>query len=357
MPEQRVEYIAAEPLPDGLDAPSLRRRALRVVGVLVIVALVAVLAPGLGELRTRLAGAQAAWLVAAAVLELLSCLSYIVIFKPVFCSRMTWRSAYELGISELAVGSLVPAGGAGGLAFGAWALRRVGMPTRDIARATVAFFVLTSAANFVAVVVIGLLMWVGVGPHRSPLLTLLPAALAALAIFVVAAVPTIAARRTARPEQPGRLRRWRDGAGEALDTGVREAGRVLRRRDWLVIVGSLGYWAFDNAVLWACLHAVGLSAPVTLVLMGYLIGQLGALLPIPGGVGAIDGGLLGTLVVYGLPAAPTAAAILLYRVILFWLPLVLGGIAFDSLRQGLNDPDRPDLCEPFASIPTQPQVT
>ena len=55
--------------------------------------------------------------------------------------------------------------------------------------------------------------------------------------------------------------------------------------------------------------------------MGYLIGQLGGLLPLPGGIGGIDGGLFGALVVYGTPAATTAAAVLAYRVILFWLPL------------------------------------
>jgi uncharacterized protein (TIRG00374 family) len=80
------------------------------------------------------------------------------------------------------------------------------------------------------------------------------------------------------------------------------------------------------------------------LLMGYLIGQLGGLLPIPGGVGGIDGGLIGTLVVYGAPAAATAAAVLLYRLILFWLPLVGGTLAFSSLRRALSRPDRPDLC-------------
>jgi uncharacterized membrane protein YbhN (UPF0104 family) len=149
-------------------------------------------------------------------------------------------------------------------------------------------------------------------------------------------------RRTPRLEEPRRRRAQ----------GVGEAGRVLRRRDCRVIAGSVGYWAFDNAVLWACLHAFGESPPITLVLMRYLIGQLGGLLPIPGGLGGIDGGLLGALVVYGLAAAATAAAILAYRVILFWLPLVLGGAAFVSLRRGLQDPERPDLCDPIA----RPQV-
>src|SRR5204863_348836 len=87
----------------------------------------------------------------------------------------------------------------------------------------------------------------------------------------------------------------------------------------------------------------GASPPLSVVLMGYLIGQLGGLLPIPGGLGGIDGGLLGTLIVYGAPVATTAAAVLAYRVILFWLPLVIGAIAFASLRKGLNDPAPGDL--------------
>jgi uncharacterized membrane protein YbhN (UPF0104 family) len=239
------------------------------------------------------------------------------------------------------VGSLVPASGAAGLAFGAWALRRGGMPVRDIARRTVAFFVLKSAVNFVAVAVVGTAMWLGVGPDLSPVLTLLPAALAVATIAAVPVIPFVAARRG-----------WTNRVVVALSEGVREAGRVLRRRDSRVIAGSVGYWAFDNAVLWACLHAFGASPPITLVLMGYLIGQLGGLLAIPGGLGGIDGGLLGALVLYGLPVAATAAAILAYRVILFWLPLVLGAAAFVSLRRGLQDPERPDLCEPVA----RPQV-
>ena len=116
-----------------------------------------------------------------------------------------------------------------------------------------------------------------------------------------------------------------------------------------MIVGAIGYWAFDNAVLWATFHAFGSSPPLTVVLMGYLIGQLGGLLPIPGGLGGIDGGLIGTLVVYGAPAAATAAAVLAYRVILFWLPLLGGALAFASLRRGLDRPDRPDLCREVAA--------
>jgi uncharacterized protein (TIRG00374 family) len=119
---------------------------------------------------------------------------------------------------------------------------------------------------------------------------------------------------------------------------------MLRSGNIQVIAGSIGYWAFDNAVLWATFKSFGYSPEISILLMGYLIGQLGGLLPLPGGIGGIDGGLFGALVVYGTPAATTAAAVLAYRVILFWLPLVVGAVAFMSLRRGLNDPDRPDLC-------------
>ena len=346
-----VEYITPEPLPEGLDGRGLRRRLVRITVLLAVVGLVALFAPGLGEVRDRLSDAQPGWLLLGVGLELLSCLSYVLMFKPIFCVHMSSRTAYELAMSELAIGSLVPASGAAGLAFGAWALGRGGMPAQDIARRTVAFFLLKSAANFVAVAVIGIAMWLGVGPETSPLLTLLPAVLALLTIAAVPLIPLLAARRPARDGEPdSRMRRWLSQAADALSDGVREAGHVLRRRDWRVIMGSLGFWAFDNAVLWACFRAFGEHPPVTLVLMGYLLGQLGGLIPIPGGVGAIDGGLLGALVIYGLPAAATAAAILAYRVILFWVPLVLGGAAFASLRKGLQDPDRPDICDPLAAV-------
>jgi uncharacterized protein (TIRG00374 family) len=117
-----------------------------------------------------------------------------------------------------------------------------------------------------------------------------------------------------------------------------------------VLGGALGYWLFDNAVLWATYHAVGAHVPVSIVLMGYLIGQLGGLLPLPGGIGGIDGGLIGTLVVYGAPAAPTAAAVLAYRVILFWLPLIGGAIAFAALRRALAENERPDLCQVVPAV-------
>jgi uncharacterized membrane protein YbhN (UPF0104 family) len=271
-------------------------------------------------------------------------------FRAVFCRRMSWRTSAEIGWAELAAGSLVPASGAAGLALGAWILRRGGMAVDKIARRSVAFFLIKSSVNFVAVAVLGTLMAVGiVGPHKSWLLTALPAALSVAVIVAVLAIPRLGPGGDPGPDA-SKLRRAWSAVRAAVIKGTAEAVELVRSRDLMVIVGAIGYWAWDNAVLWATFQAVGADVPLSVVLMGYLIGQLGGLLPLPGGIGGIDGGLIGTLVVYGAPAAATTAAVLAYRVILFWLPLIVGAIAFVSLRRALDQAERPDLCEPVPAV-------
>jgi uncharacterized membrane protein YbhN (UPF0104 family) len=344
--------LRAEPLPapapvempSEFDPHRLLRRVLQIVLVLTVAGLVVLLAPGLGEVRDRLEGAQPEWIALAIVFEALSGVSYVLMFRPIFCGHMPWRTSWEISWSELAMGSLVPASGAGGLALGAWILHEGGMPGERIARRSVAFFLIKSSVNFVAVAVLGIALAVGlVGPDLSPWLTVVPAAGAVLVIAVVLAVPRLGPGQAPAPDA-GRLRRGIVAARRALVGGTAEAVSILRSRNRLVLVGALGYWAWDNAVLWATFHAFGASPDLSLILMGYLIGQLGGLLPLPGGLGGIDGGLFGALVAYGTPVATTAAAVLAYRVILFWLPLLVGAVAFLSLRRGLNHPDRPDLC-------------
>lgn len=351
MQQLRVEYLQPpEPIDEQVDTRMLGRRVLQAVALLAVLALVAWLAPGLGEVRARLKDADAGWLTFAVALEALSSASYVVMFRPVFCDRMTWRSATELGLSELAVGSLVPASGIGGLALGVWALRKTGMPSGQIAERSVAFLTLKSAVNFVAVGVLGVLMFAGIGPSVSPLLSIVPAGLAIASIVGVVLLPRYLREPRRLADGGPRRQAIAKGIGASAD-GLREAGRILRRGDALVIAGSLGYWIFDNVVLWATFHAIGTDPPLTIMLMGYLLGQMGGLLPIPGGIGGIDGGLIGTFVLFGVAAAPTAAAVFAYRLILFWLPLIMGVFAFNNLRRGFNDPSRPDLCAPVPVTP------
>jgi uncharacterized membrane protein YbhN (UPF0104 family) len=339
-----VEPSPAE-LPSEFQARSLRKRALQAIAALTILVLIFVLAPGLGEVRDKLEGASPGWLVLATGLEGLSFASYIVMFGPIFCTGLGRHRSWQIGGSELAMGSLVPASGAGGLALGAWVLHRGGMPGERIARRSVAFFLIKSGVNFLAVALLGTAMALGLGPHVSLWLTVLPAALAALAIGGVIAIPRLGPGRDPGADA-SRVSRGVYASRRAVIDGTAEAFKILRSGDWRVLAGSVGYWIFDNAVLWATFHAFGISVPITIVLMGYLIGQLGGLLPIPGGIGGIDGGLIGTLIVYGAPAAGTAAAVLAYRVILFWLPLIVGGVAFALLRRDMPGSYEFAACRP-----------
>ncbi|HVP03786.1 MAG TPA: lysylphosphatidylglycerol synthase transmembrane domain-containing protein [Solirubrobacteraceae bacterium] len=325
-------------LPEELAGSTLVRRALPVALVLAALILIALLAPGLAEVRRRLSGADPGWLAAGVLLEALSCASYVVMFRPVFSPRMSWRLAGEISAAELGVGSLVPTSGVAGLALGGWVLHRGGMPADRVARRSVAFFVLKSGVNFVAVVVLGLLLAVGlIGPPQPWWLTIVPALGAALVIVLVVLAPRVGPG-PAPPADASRTQRALSAVRSALVRGGREGLAVARRPRPSLLAGAVGYWIFDNAVLWASYHAVGVVPPASVVLMGYLIGQLGGALPLPGGVGGIDLGLVGTLVAYGAPAAPTAAAVLAYRLILFWLPLGLGVLGAAGLRARLRDP-------------------
>jgi uncharacterized protein (TIRG00374 family) len=329
---------ATAPLPSELNPHRLQRRGRRAARVGAVVGSSWRSRPGSASCARRCRGRRRGWLALAVALEALSCVSYVLLFRPVFCRRMPWVRSWQIGMSELAVGSLVPASGASGLALGAWVLRQGGMAADRIARRSVAFFLIKSSVNFVAVAVLGLLLATGLlGPELSLWLTALPAGMALVVIATVLLVPRLGPGADPAPDA-GRLRRGTSSARRALIQGTAEAIELVRSRDWMILVGAVGYWAFDNAVLWATFNAFGESPALTIILLGYLIGQLGGLLPLPGGIGGIDGGLIGTLIVFGAPVAATAAAVLAYRVILFWLPLLVGGPAFASLRRTMAQP-------------------
>jgi uncharacterized membrane protein YbhN (UPF0104 family) len=285
------------------------------LGVLAIPVLVVLVVPGLSSVRTLIEHGNTAWITAGVVCEVLSCVSYVVLLRPVLGATLSGTQTLELGLTELAVDSLVPAGGVGGLALGALVLRRNGVATEKIWRRTIAFFLLSSFANVTALIVVGLLLAAGVGGHPPPTLTILPAVIAAAALAGVLSLAGLGA------PPPGHVSRLR-AAAATLGAGVAEAVRLLRVP--AVIAGSFGYWAFDNLVLWCCFRAIGYHVSLTLVAAAYLVGMLGNLIPLPGGVGGAEGGVLGMLVLYGVPASAATAATLAYGAIVLVVPAVLG---------------------------------
>jgi uncharacterized membrane protein YbhN (UPF0104 family) len=235
------------------------------------------------------------------------------------------RDARRLAWAEQAFGAVVPVGGAGGLAVGAWAMRAWGVAWSRIADRSAVIFLLTSGVNVLVLGLAGVGELTGIGAgHQGFVYGLVPAAIAVgtLAFFLsLQWMPGI--RRTS-------LARW-----------VRDTEVVAFKPHWR-LVGALGYLLFDIAVLWACLRAVGVHAPIFALVLGYQIGYLANLVPIPGGVGALEGGLLAALLLYGLPAAPTAAAVVLYHAIALWVPALGGTYGFARLRRTISA-SRPEL--------------
>src|SRR6201997_4180680 len=294
-----------EPLPSDVSPRRLRRGLLRLGGLVAVAVVVVTLAPGLGELRGRFAHARPVWIVIACAFELLSVLAYVPAFRAVVCTRMSGATSYKIAVAEEGAGSLFPLGGTGSLALGVWALRRGGMPAEEIARKTVAFFLLTSAAP------VGMLLLLGAGLATDILpgggrllLTVLPAVVAAGAIAATLALRRLArgaaARITRTPQGSRRVRLAT--ALSATSDGIDEALHQLRQANPLLLAGLVGFLAFDQLAFWASFRAVGASPELALICMAYLIGQLGNWLPVPGGIGGAEPGLVGALGLYGSPA-------------------------------------------------------
>jgi uncharacterized protein (TIRG00374 family) len=345
-----------EPLPGELGLAGLVRRGAGLALVVLVVALLISTLPGLSEVRERFARADPLWLFVLFALEIGSCLSYVVAFRGVFCTRLSWRFSYEIGMAEQGTNVLLPAGGVGGLALGAWALRQGGMSAERIARRSVCFFVLTSAPNFVCAALFGCALASGALPGAGPVvLTWALGLLAVAAIALVAVLPRILER--VDPEQGAagaeerrlaRLRRLARQGAVTIADGVHDAAMLLRNRQPYAVLGAIGYMALDVAALAAAFTAFGGAPPFAAFVFAYVIGQLGGLIPLPGGIGGIDGGLIGAFALYGSPLSQATAAVLAYRVVQLGIPAILGAIAFVQLRRTLTREEEPAaLCEPF----------
>ncbi len=331
--------------------PDRRRLALRVAlaaGVLAAAALAVTSLPGLGDVRARLAEASLGWLVLALVLEIASVLACVVVFRGVFCRRLPWRLSYDVALAAQGTNVLLPSGGAGGLAVAAWALRRTGMPAERIGRRTVAFYLLTSVVNFATAAVAGALLAVGILAGGGSLaFTAGPALAAALVIAFVLALPRLLGNGAGARERTGRIGRALTWMRGALSGGVHDARLLVRSGNPQIIGGAIGYMAFDVAALAAAFAAIGEVPPIGVLLLAYVVGQLGNLIPLPGGVGGADGGLIAALVLYGTPLAGAAAAVLAYRAFQLGLPALLGGLAVLRLPSVVERaPDTGQLCSP-----------
>jgi uncharacterized protein (TIRG00374 family) len=300
---------------------------------------------GLDDTWHRIEQGDPWWLALALAFTILSFAGYVVLFEYVYVSagsRIDLRTAYQITMASLAATRVFAAGGAGGIALTAWALRRSGMPARQVADSTVVFLVLTYVVYMAALILVGLGMYLGILPGPAPMaITLVPAIFGLTAVMVfllMALVPADVERRMRDWATSHDHPRFARIAGRlatfpaTISTGVRQSIGHVRRGDW-ALLGSLAFWGFNIAVLWACFHAFGEAPPWTVVILGYFVGMLGNLLPLPGGVGGVDGGMIGAFAAFGVDFGLATVAVLTYRGFAFWLPTIPGAIAYFQLRK------------------------
>jgi uncharacterized membrane protein YbhN (UPF0104 family) len=335
--------VAGDPRVDAeqmeLDATratrGLRHGLISLVILIAVVTGLLLAVPGLHGVADAVSDMRPGWLVVAVVLEILSCVGYVVAFLQVF-ERAPLRFGARVALSELAFGAAVSLGGAGSIAVGAWLLVERGGDPRRVAERSAVLFLLTSAINVITLVLAGLGLWVGILPGPSnPLLSIVPAGIGAAVLAFVLVLPMVTERLAAN-RSPGRVTTL---LRETANT-IRLTEQVLFRRDWRII-GAIAFLWCDIGVLAACFAAAGVSVPLAPLVLAYQIGYLSNVVPIPGNIGVLDGSLVGMLVLYGVHATVATAATVVYHAIALWIPATWGTIAFFVLRRTRDRPLQP----------------
>jgi lysylphosphatidylglycerol synthase-like protein len=325
----------SEPDTEAEEAQARRRLRNGLISLALLVVLAAGLllaVPGLHSVGRVVAHMQASWLAAAVGLEILSCLGYVLAFLQVF-ERAPIRFGARVALTELAFNSAVSLGGAASQGIGVWLLVERGAPAGRATQRAAVLFLLTTAVNVITLVLTGLALYVGLlpGPQR-PLLSIVPAAIGAAGFIVVVLLPPVM-QRMAGAQDPGRIRTLLTVAAAT----IRDTERLLFGGDWRTL-GAIGYLWFDIGVLIACFAAIGKVPPLASIVLAYQIGYLANFVPVPGGIGVLDAGLVGMLVLYGVNATDATAATIVYHAIALWIPAMWGTIAFLVLRRSRGKP-------------------
>jgi uncharacterized protein (TIRG00374 family) len=343
------------PSREGLgDEPANFRQFLRqhrrvLLGLLAagaVVAFVLAVLPqvaGFGTTLTRLRRGNKLWLLLGVGFEAMSLAGYIALLRTVFtCGgiRITWSASYQITLAGVVATKVVSAAGAGGLALTAWAMSEAGMRPRAVARRITAFEILLYVVYMGSLVIFGFGLRLGLFSGSAPFtLTVVPAGFAAGVIVLVLAflfVPDDIERRLrnlSRISSRGkRVLQRLSTIPRTLRDGVQTAIALVRSRQ-LGLLGAVAYWGFDIAVLWASFRAFGAAPRPAVVVLAYFVGQLASAIPLPGGIGGVEGGMIGAFLAFGVNGSTAILAVLAYRAVSFWLPTLPGLFAYFQLRR------------------------
>ncbi len=321
--------------------------ALLVIGIAIIF-IFAVLPQiaGFGKSLHRLRYGDKLWLAVGVGFECVSLAGYMALFRLLFTSAEThigWRSSYQITMAGTVATKLLAAGGAGGIALTVWALRAAGLDAKAVARRMTSFELLLYGVFMLSLVIFGGGLAIGLFSGNSPgALTVLPAAFGG-AVILLALVMGCAAdgaqrwltRLARHGRRSGSLFARLATVPGTLHGGVMTTIDVLRAPK-PGLLGAVVYWALDIATLWAGFRAFGAMPPIAVLVLAYYVGQLANALPIPGGIGGVEGGMIGSFIAFGVNGSTAVLAVLGYRIISFWLPVLPGSVAYLQLRSAVS---------------------
>jgi len=288
--------------------------------------------------------------------EILSISGYILLFWAVYGAAarrkeqgadaarpLSLKESMQLTTSRLALGDTLPGGGATGFAVQFWALSRAGFNAAQISRTTTAFLVLSNTVMTVMIFVLGVVIGSGLAAgHLHPALTWIPAAIAlaviiTLLVFARKGATFVPPPPDAAPPYTGKHAKWRNMAWSVtvrLPPGANDAMHIIRRP--FAIIGMLANPGFDFCAFYLGYAAVGDPLPISIMLMAYFIGQVGSLIPLPGGIGGVQGLAIGVLVAGGAPAHIATAGVLVWTGVALGTQIVWGLWQYWGLRKSMK---------------------
>jgi uncharacterized membrane protein YbhN (UPF0104 family) len=291
----------------------------------------------------RLEHASTGLVALAAAFEALSFAGYVVLTRIVFrpaAQRISWTASLQITLAGVVATRIVTAGGAGGIALTAWALRGAGLDGRSAAARLASFLVVLYSVFFLALALDGAGLATHVLGGGAPTgLALAGAAVGALVVGLALAALLMPGDLEGRARRAAETGGWLERLAGRLAPapavareGVALALGIVRRRP-AALAAALVWWGFDIAVLWSAFQMFGAPPALSVLVLCYFLGQVAQVIPVPGGVGPVEGGMIAAFAACGVPVALALVSVLAYQAISTWVPAVPGAIAYLRLRR------------------------
>jgi uncharacterized protein (TIRG00374 family) len=286
-----------------------------------------------------LAGVRVWLLVLGVALEATSILSYAKLTRAMIHGPPPpYLTLLRINLSTLAVSHVVPGGAAVGGALGFRLLTRFGLSGTDAAFAM-------AAQGIGSAVVLNLLLWVGLlgsilGGSYNPLYAtaalvgvLLLGGFSAVVVLLMrgeqgaARVMRSVARRVPFLDEESAERLVLRVAAR-LQTLAADRPRLVRGVAW-----DLAFWLCSAASLWVFLAAFGYRGSIDGLIVAFALAYVLAAIPItPAGLGVVEATMIALLTFFGADRGTATLGVVSYRLVNFWLPIPLGGLAYLSLQ-------------------------